>query len=119
MRRSLLLLFASLLTPLALLAQEAEKGWDQLINEKFQPFTDAVAGIVFYSVQLGESATTAMPIVIILLLTGATIFTLYFRFIQFTGFKTAIDTVRGKYSNPDDEGEVSHFQALTAALSGT
>lgn len=119
MKRSLLFLFSSFLTPFALWAQEAEKGWDELINEKFQPITDAVAGIVFYAVQLGDSAATAMPIVILMLLTGATIFTLYFRFIQFTGFKAAINTVSGKYSNPEDEGEVSHFQALTAALSGT
>ena len=60
-----------------------------------------------------------MPLVIIMLLTAAIIFTIYFRFVQFRRFKLAIDTVRGKYSDPNDEGEVSHFQALTAALSGT
>jgi AGCS family alanine or glycine:cation symporter len=119
MKRALLLLISSLLTPLALLAQEAPQGWDEWINDRVQPITDVVSNIVFYSVQLGEEATTAMPIVIIILLLGATIFTLYFGFIQFRGFKLAIDTVRGKYSNPDDAGEVSHFQALTAALSGT
>ncbi len=119
MKRSLLLLIASFLTPLYLFAQEPAKGWDQRINESVQPITDAVAGTVFYAVQLGDSASTAMPIVIILLLAGATIFTIYFRFIQFRGFKLAIDTVRGKYSDPNEEGEVSHFQALTAALSGT
>ena len=100
-------------------AEEAPGGWDQRINEAVQPVTDAVAGTVFYAVQLGDSASTAMPLVIIMLLTAATIFTFYFRFVQFRRFKLAIDTVRGKYSDPNDEGEVSHFQALTAALSGT
>ncbi len=120
MNRRFLILLLTLLCPFLALAQEAEaKGWDERINESFQPVTDLVAGIVFYSVQLGESASTAMPIVIMILLLGATIFTLYFGFVQFRGFKLAIDTVRGKYTDPDDEGEVSHFQALTAALSGT
>ena len=119
MKRHLLLLFASLLTPLLVFAEEAPGGWDQRINEAVQPVTDAVAGTVFYAVQLGDSASTAMPLVIIMLLTAATIFTFYFRFVQFRRFKLAIDTVRGKYSDPNDEGEVSHFQALTAALSGT
>ncbi len=60
-----------------------------------------------------------MPIVVIVLLVGATLFTLYFGFIQFRGFGLAVNTVRGVYSDPEDDGEVSHFQALTAALSGT
>lgn len=117
MKKTLFLLF-NLLLPILTFAQEG-RGWDERINDTFQPITNAVAGVVFYAIQLGESSSTALPIVIIILLTGATIFTVYFRFIQFRGFKLAIDTVRGKYSNPNDEGEVSHFQALTAALSGT
>jgi AGCS family alanine or glycine:cation symporter len=40
-------------------------------------------------------------------------------FINFRGFVHAIKVTAGKYDNPDDEGEVSHFQALTAALSAT
>ena len=119
MKRPLLLLFASLLTPFCVFAEQAPQGWDQRINEAVQPITDAVAGTIFYAIQLGDSASTAMPLVIIMLLTAATIFTIYFRFVQFRRFKLAIDTVRGKYSDPNDEGEVSHFQALTAALSGT
>ena len=118
-KKSFSLLLLALISPIALLAQEVEKGFDEIINEAVQPITDVVAGIVFYSIQLGDSASTNMPIVIIVLLTGATIFTVYFGFIQFRGFRLAIDTVRGKYSDPNEEGEVSHFQALTAALSGT
>jgi len=119
MKRPLLLFLTSLLTPLLAFAEQAPRGWDARINDAVRPVTDAVAGVVFYAVQLGDSASTAMPLVIIMLLTAATIFTLYFRFVQFRRFKLAIDTVRGKYSDPTHEGEVSHFQALTAALSGT
>ncbi|GAB4408982.1 MAG: hypothetical protein OHK0039_12420 [Bacteroidia bacterium] len=60
-----------------------------------------------------------LPIVIIVLLLGAIFFTVYFKFVNFRFFKLALDVVRGKYSDPKEAGEVSHFQALTAALSGT
>ena len=79
-----------------LLAQEVEKGWDERINDAFKPVSDAVAGIVFYPIQFTQDPTSQMPVVIIILLIGATIFTFYFKFIQFRGFKPAIDTVRRK-----------------------
>ncbi len=60
-----------------------------------------------------------IPFVLIWLLVGALFFTLFMRFINARGFKLAVDIVRGKYDDPSDPGEVSHFQALTAALSGT
>lgn len=60
-----------------------------------------------------------IPFVLIWLIVGALFFTFFFRFVNLRGFKHALDVVRGKYDDPDDKGEVSHFQALTAALSGT
>ena len=60
-----------------------------------------------------------IPFVLIWLIVGALFFTIFFRFVNLRGFKHALDVVRGKYDDPDDKGEVSHFQALTAALSGT
>jgi AGCS family alanine or glycine:cation symporter len=122
MRKLLFTLLNLLLFPLISFAQDApqeEVGLDEKINGWVQPATDFISKYIFYPVQLGESETSQMPIVIIILLLAATIFTLYFRFINIRGFKLAIDTVRGKYSDPHDQGEVSHFQALTAALSGT
>lgn len=53
------------------------------------------------------------------LVVAASLFTVYFGFIQFRAFRHSIQLVRGDYSDPDDAGEVSHFQALTTALSGT
>ncbi|MCB0622395.1 MAG: alanine:cation symporter family protein, partial [Saprospiraceae bacterium] len=98
---------------------ESVVGLDQQINAWVQPATDWISKVVFFSVQLGESSTSRMPIVILILLLAATFFTVTFKFINIRGFRLAIDTVRGVYSNPNDKGEVSHFQALTAALSGT
>ena len=60
-----------------------------------------------------------VPAVVLWLVAGAIIFTLYLRFANFRFFRLAIEIVSGKHSNPTDKGEVSHFQALSAALSGT
>ncbi|MCT4586603.1 MAG: amino acid carrier protein [Carboxylicivirga sp.] len=56
--------------------------------------------------------------VLFLLLTGV-FFTIYLKFPQIRYFKYAIRIVRGKFDKEDDEGDTSHFQALTTALSGT
>lgn len=61
----------------------------------------------------------AVPFVVIWLIIGGLIFTVGFKFLNIRKFKFAIDIVRGKYSDPNETGEVSHFQALTAALSAT
>ena len=53
------------------------------------------------------------------LVIAATVFTLYFGFVQVRFFKHAVQLVKGDYSDPKDAGEVSHFQALATALSGT
>ena len=63
--------------------------------------------------------TSGIPIIALWLLLGALFFTLRMGFINLRGFRHAIDVVRGIYDNPDDEGEVSHFQALASALSAT
>lgn len=96
-------------------------------------------------VQVKLSAPYAkVPVVLIVLILGALFFTLYFKFANFTLIKTAVKVVKGDYDDIDHhtadpaegdptpggdvfetiaventEGEVSHFQALTAALSAT
>ncbi len=146
-QRKLLLFLISLSAPIFALAQEAEKGWDEIINDAVTPATAFIFNIVFYPWVYTDMANTgsSMPYVIILLLSAATIFTVYFGFVNIRKFGLAINVVRGKYDdieNSDEplgdvkvnvvdgdvvdtikiegkEGEVSHFQALTAALSGT
>lgn len=53
------------------------------------------------------------------LVVAATIFTFYFGFVQLRFFRHAVALVKGDYADPKDAGEVSHFQALATALSGT
>ncbi|MFC2126757.1 alanine/glycine:cation symporter family protein [Bacteroidota bacterium] len=129
-----------LLIPMFNFAQE--KGLADKINEGFQPIADAWGSFVFYSVNVGGGIK--MPLVIIILLLAGLIFTILFKFLNIRLFPTSINIVRGKYDDIDHvtsdnmagdvtpggdaietiriegaEGEVSHFQALTAALSGT
>lgn len=59
------------------------------------------------------------PIVVLWLSLGAIFFTVYMRFFNVWGFTHAVAVVRGKYDNPDEPGEVTHFQALASALSAT
>ena len=67
----------------------------------------------FISIQQG------FPLIVAWLLGGALFFTLRMRFVNLRLFKHAINLVRGKYDSDDQKGEVSHFQALTTALSAT
>jgi len=114
-------------------------GLDEQINNAFMPIATAWENLVLTPIPLGSYN---VPVVLILLVIGATFFTLYFKFPSITQFGTAVQTVRGKFDsldhhesgNPDlsvdgdvigtlkDEsktGEVSHFQALATAVSGT
>ena len=115
--KKLLFLCSSLLLllPQLLLAQDS-KGLDERINDIFQPITDIIVSLVFFSVPVNG---VGLPLVLVWLIIGAAFFTVFMKFINIRGFKLAIDVVRGKYDDPNDKGEVSHFQALTAALSGT
>ncbi len=60
-----------------------------------------------------------VPFVVALLAFGATFYTLFYGWINVRGFRHAINVVRGKFDKPHDEGEITHFRALTSALSAT
>ena len=94
------------------------QGIDAAVDKFFNDYLGWFAGLIFTSVPV---AGTAFPLIAGWLLVAALVFTLYFGFIQFRKFKLATDIVRGRYSDPSHrhDGEVSHFQALTTALSGT
>lgn len=89
---------------------------DQAINEGFKPYAKALSEIIFYSV---PAAGTQVPIIVMLLVGCGLFFTFYLGFINLRGFGHAIRIVKGDFSDPKDPGEVSHFQALTTAVSGT
>ena len=119
-----------------------EKGLDQIINEKFGTATVWFVNLIFYEIPITDNV--GIPWVVVFLLLGASILTFYFKFINITKFVNSINIIRGKYDKidhhetdlhakvniidgdiirtiPDESktGEISHFQALTAALSGT
>ena len=141
MKKYLLTIFAIVL-PLLNFAQEATTS--ENIDAVFKKYTGWFVEGIFYEIPFSEDYK--IPWVLIVLIGGALFFTIYFKFINITGFKTAIKVVQGKYediekhgadtlygdSTPNEggdiietirdesaDGEVSHFQALTAALSGT
>ena len=66
-----------------------------------------------------EPSDIQLPIVVIWLIFGAVYFTVRMSFINVRGFKHAISVTSGAYDNPEDTGEITHFQALSAALSAT
>lgn len=107
----------SLLFSLIISAQVANaETIDQTINRIFTPYADELSELIFMAV---PTQTIDFPIIVLWLLIAAIVFTLYFFFINIRYFKHAIELTMGKYDNKDDEGEVSHFQALATALSGT
>lgn len=67
----------------------------------------------------GDKQKKPIPFIVMWLVAGALFFTIRMGFINFRGVKHAFGLVAGKYEDPDDKGEVSHFQALTTALSAT
>lgn len=113
--KKILLLFTLSLFSIVSYAQE-ETSIDEKINELVAPATKAISKIILYPVPILD---TPVPLVVAWLVLAALIFTIYFGFVNVRAFGHAISITKGAYDNPDDKGEVSHFQALTAALSGT
>jgi alanine or glycine:cation symporter, AGCS family len=89
---------------------------EEAISSAFEPVATAVGNVIFFSVTIGPAT---FPLIVLWLVAAAVIFTVYFKGIQFTSLKTSFDLVRGKYSRASDPGEVTHFQALASAVSGT
>ena len=134
-KKLILLLF--MVAPMLTFAQE--KGLDQKIDAAFQPVSDFFSNLIFFTIPIvGKD----VPFVLLLLVGSALFFTIYFKFPNIFHFKTAINVVRGKYDELDQheagdpalaiggdikgtikdestEGEVTHFQALATAVSGT
>ncbi|MEM8523502.1 MAG: alanine/glycine:cation symporter family protein [Bacteroidota bacterium] len=126
MKKSLLLFL--LFFPILAFSQEAETGIDEKIDQAFQPISDFFSNVIFFEIG-------GIPFVLMLLVFAAAFFTIAFGFVNIRKFATSINVVRGKYDevdqhtpstdNPDTikneskEGEVTHFQALATAVSGT
>ena len=133
-------LFACIMMAVApTLVSAQEIGLDERIDQAFQPISDFFNAVIFF--QLTDNTP---PVVLMLLVLSALFFTIYFGFVNIRHFKTAVNVVRGKYDDLDKgaadvtpnvnvvdgdlvdtikdeskDGEVTHFQALATAVSGT
>ncbi len=117
-----------------------EKTVSQKINDFFVPVVKGMSVVLFWDPvsamklhdpviyddkgnpvldEEGKPKKKKIPFIVLWLILGSVFFTIFMRFINISGFKHAIELIRGKYDNPKDRGEVSHFQALTTALSAT
>ena len=100
----------------AALPVRAADGMDARIDEAVRPIADAVSGLIFAAFPV---AGVDIPFVLVWLIFAATLFTFYFGFINLRALRHGFQLVRGDYSDPTAAGEVTHFQALATALSGT
>jgi len=113
---------------------------NESLNSFFLPLVDGLAAVLFWdpfaTVGIydpivvdasgnpihhpnGDPLTQDAWLVVVLLICAALFFTIYMGFINVRGFSHAIQVTRGKFSRPGEKGEVTHFQSLSAALSGT
>ena len=145
-RQKAIIFFIGILLPIVSFAQDnQEMGLDERINEWFTPISNTWQSIILHNFPFSESIFgRPVPTIIILLVLGATFFTVYFGFVNVRKFGTSINVVRGKYDDLEghveaekanvhieggdvidtirdesQDGEVSHFQALATAVSGT
>ena len=138
-----LLPFAVVLTSLLVApAATAHEGHDhksaieQKIDDAFGAAVDAIEAVTMFNLNRGAEPVTddagqkvlspkgedvkiTLPVLVVWLVIGAIFFSLRFRFVNLRMFGHAIQVTRGKYDDPADEGEVTHFQALSSALSAT
>ncbi len=110
------------------------------INDRFTPFVEGLASVLFwdpfaaagiYDPQVydvhgepvvdskGKPVTAPLKLIVLWLMAGGLFFTVYLRFVNFRAFRHSLGLITGKHDKPDSKGEVSHFQALTTALSAT
>ncbi len=117
-RRATLLLFLFLMGSGWARAAEtvATESLDHKIDRWFGSATGWFVNGIFTDVMVNDYP---VKLVVIWLALGGVATTLIFRFINLSGFALAIRTVKGRYSEDTDPGEISHFQALSAAVSGT
>ena len=97
------------------MAEDAASFADR-INNALTPVSDFVSSIIFYSV---DAFGVSLPIVVLWLMAAGVVLTASLRFINFRGFRHAWHLVLNPKEHVEAAGEISHFQALSAALSGT
>ena len=106
-----------LILPLLMNARSAfAASIDQTVELWVGPLAATLSSIVFFEINFfGQMA----PVIVLWLVIAALFFTVYLGFINLRGFGYALRIVKGDYKDPNADGEISHFQAVSTAISGT
>jgi AGCS family alanine or glycine:cation symporter len=88
---------------------------DDTVQKYFGPISEDIVAVVFYAVEINGAS---VPLIVLWLIVAAIFFTIWLGLPQFS-LGHSINLVRGRYSKDEHSGEVSHFQALATAVSGT
>jgi len=107
--KALCLLLTTLLSS-SLMASDLQDS----VNHIFGAINSAYAPILFWPVPIFH-----LPLILFVMVTGGIFFTVRYGFLNLRMFGHAIRVVKGDYDHPDHEGDITHFQALTSALSAT
>lgn len=90
--------------------------FDQQVEGVVRPLANTLSAVIFFKVELFGQP---FPLIVLWLAIAAVFFTLYMGFVNIRGFGLALRHVRGDFHNPQAKGEISHFQAVATAVSGT
>lgn len=91
----------------------------ELIKKKDKQFTPEGIRNLLVAENIVLPNKKGIPLIVLVLALGSVVFTVLYKFINIKGLFHSFAIVRGKYNNPEDRGEISHFQSLTFALSAT
>ncbi|MFT6958453.1 MAG: AGCS family alanine or glycine:cation symporter [Halieaceae bacterium] len=97
-------------------AASAGETFDQQVEGVVRPLANALSNVIFFKVDLFGQL---FPLIVLWLAIAAVFFTLYMGFINVRGFGLALRHIRGDFDNPKARGQISHFQAVATAVSGT
>ena len=115
-RTAIAAIFAWFLLLGGAVAQDTAPGLDDRLDVALKPFMEWAEGVVFYSIPINGQG---LPIVLVLLAGTSLFLTIYFKAINVRSIGLAFRTVKGRYTRKDAPGQITHFQALSAALSAT
>lgn len=114
---------ASALIALPAFAEEGSQGWQGGLNAFFGSYiVTPLVRVLFFDIAIWDNwsgDSVKIPFIVAWLIVGAIYFTLRFSFVNIRAFGHALAVTVGRYDRGEAEGEVSHFKALTSALSGT
>jgi AGCS family alanine or glycine:cation symporter len=100
-------------------AETLPSGWIASIDRVFGVCVAAISKVIFFNVYRSADGAVQIPFVVAWLFGGALFLTLRMGFINIRAFGHAIKLTSGHYDHKDHKGDVTHFQALAAALSAT